>query len=580
MKLNSLQNPSDEDPARALCGTLTRAALSACAREKQSPTSQRTGLRMLTAWIRMLCVAWLVAGCTRLPGLKSEGDTGVSLQSLLGEMAERDALARWPRADYVCRQASSYDRAQTDPNDRKTWFANKDHSQFLRVETTPRGKEWVVMEDRSPGCVTRIWTACEPKLYGQIIRFYLDDNPVPAIEAPFVALVSGKGFVGEPFAIISSDEKDAPQMEGLPPGHPPQVGMDFFLPVPYARSCKITFSGEPLYYHINYRSYAAGTAVEPFSMARFAAASKELARTGKALLASGNVGAGRPVRRGARLEPGQELALDTPVGPGAVRSLTLRLPATLAKDDLRALDLQMRFDGEATVCCPVSEFFGGGVGVRPVQVRNWVSAVASNGVFSCWWVMPFRSAGRVALVNRGTKAVAADLELTVGAWTWDEHSLLFHANWRMSSPIKPPLQQDWNYITIAGRGVYVGDTLSVLNPLRFWYGEGDERIYIDGEAFPSHLGTGTEDYYGFAWGMAHEFSSPFVSMPRRDKRGKQDWSGHTTTTRVRVLDAIPFRSALRFDMEAWHAPNLTPMEYAAATFWYARPGATHNREMR
>lgn len=526
----------------------------------------------------MLCVAWLIAGCARLPSPKSEGGTVISLKSLLCEMADRDALARWPRADYVCRQASSYDRAQTDPNDRKTWFANKDHSQFLRVETTSRGKEWVVMEDRSPGCVTRIWTAYEPKLDGQIVRFYVDDNPVPAIEEPFVALVSGKRFVGQPFAFISSDEKDAPQMEGLPPGHPPQVGMDFFLPIPYARSCKITFSGEPLYYHVNYRAYAAGTAVEPFSMARFAAAAKELARTGEALLASGNVGAGRSVRRGARLEPGQELALDTPVGPGAVRCLTLRLPATLAKDDLRALDLRMRFDGEATVCCPVSEFFGGGVGVRPV--RNWASAVASNGLFSCWWVMPFRSGGRVALVNRGTNAVETSLELTVGAWTWDENSLLFHANWRISSPIKPPLPQDWNYIAIAGRGVYVGDTLSVLNPQRLWYGEGDERVYIDGEAFPSHLGTGTEDYYGYAWGTAHEFSSPFVSMPRRDTRGKQDWSGHTTTTRVRALDAIPFRSALRFDMEAWHWPNWVPLDYAAATFWYARPGSTHNREMR
>ncbi|MDA1018314.1 MAG: DUF2961 domain-containing protein, partial [Planctomycetota bacterium] len=55
--------------------------------------------------------------------------------------------------------------------------------------------------------------------------------------------------------------------------------------------------------------------------------------------------------------------------------------------------------------------------------------------------------------------------------------------------------------------------------------------------------------------------------------------GYTTTSRIRVLDAIPFHSSLRFDMEAWHMPDWKRMEYAAATFWYARPGATHNREM-
>lgn len=500
----------------------------------------------------------------------------ITLDELLQEMTDRDALARWPKAEYACRQASSYDRTQTDPNDRKTWFANKDHSEFIRIETTPRGKEWVVMEDGSPGCVTRIWTAYEPKLDGQIIRFYLDGNPEPAIEEPFVALLRGDGFAKDPFAFVSSDEKDAPQMEGLPPGHPPQVGFDFFLPVPYARSCKITFSGEPLFYHVNYRSYMPGTAVESFSMERFRAASHTAARVGEVLQASGNVEAAQPVRRAARLEPGQTLSVDAPRGPGAIRSLTLRLPATLAKDDLRALVLKATFDGEDTVCCPVSELFGGGIRVSPV--RNWVSAVASNGVFTSWWVMPFQTTGQVRVVNTGTKAVEADLALTAGPWTWDERSLLFHANWRMSAPIEGLVPQDWNYITIAGRGVYAGDTLSVLNPQKFWYGEGDERVYVDGETFPSHLGTGTEDYYGFAWGMAHEFSSPFVSMPLRETRGKQDWSGHTTTTRVRVLDAVPFRTSLRFDMEAWHLPDWKPMEYAAATYWYARPGATHNRE--
>ena len=40
-------------------------------------------------------------------------------------------------------------------------------------------------------------------------------------------------------------------------------------------------------------------------------------------------------------------------------------------------------------------------------------------------------------------------------------------------------------------------------------GEGDEKVYVDGETFPSHFGTGTEDYYGYAWGRYE----PWINHP-------------------------------------------------------------------
>ena len=55
----------------------------------------------------------------------------------------------------------------------------------------------------------------------------------------------------------------------------------------------------------------------------------------------------------------------------------------------------------------------------------------------------------------------------------------------------------------------MGDTLAVVNGAAAWWGEGDEKIYVDDESFPSHFGTGTEDYYGYAWCRAKSFSSPF-----------------------------------------------------------------------
>jgi hypothetical protein len=63
-----------------------------------------------------------------------------------------------------------------------------------------------------------------------------------------------------------------------------------------------------------------------------------------------------------------------------------------------------------------------------------------------------------------------------------------------------------------------GDNICVLNPLPWWWGEGDEKVYVDDDFdrnFPSHFDTGTEDYYGWAGGLhptrADEFSTPFLA---------------------------------------------------------------------
>ena len=68
---------------------------------------------MFAAIVGLACVASAVAA-----------EPTVSLESLLSEMVDRDALPRLPSPAHVCKQASSYDRKQTDPRNAKTWFAN------------------------------------------------------------------------------------------------------------------------------------------------------------------------------------------------------------------------------------------------------------------------------------------------------------------------------------------------------------------------------------------------------------------------------------------------------------------------
>lgn len=516
----------------------------------------------------------LAAATAALAAENAAGGTpepAVSLSSLLEEMTDREAVTRWPAPAYTCQQASSHDRRKQDPADAAGWHSNVDHGQFIRTEVNQGRREWVIMEGTGPGAITRFWTPLEPSKESAIIRFYLDGAPEPAITARFNDLFRGCGFVRPPFAFVAWNETDLRDQAKAPRQGARGVAGDLYLPIPFAQGCRITLDLAPFYYVINYRLYESGTAVETFTRGRYEAAKATLKRVGDLLAAPLEPATG-PDRQ-ATLAPGGELALELPGGPGAVRGLRVRIDPREAPQALRSTIVEADFDGEATVWCPLGEFFGPGARLNPVQ--DWWRTAGPDGTFTARWVMPYQRSGRLALRNAGATPVSLTLAAAASPRPWDGRSLYFHARWRGQSGLPTRPQSDWNYLEAEGRGLYVGDTLTVFSPVAPWYGEGDERIFIDGEKTASHIGTGTEDYYGYAWGMAGFFNSPFIAMPQRDAVGQGNWRGYTTTSRVRPLDAIPWRSGIRHNMEIWHWAD-TRVDYAVGTFFYSA-GGKHNR---
>ena len=492
----------------------------------------------------------------------------VSLESLLDEMINRSSLASFPRPAYTCKQASSYDR-HSIAADQPGWFANNDRSYFIRSEKNGGREEWVMMDAKGPGAIVRWWVTAPA--YKGTIRVYLDASSKPAIEAKVDDLVGGAALVGPP---LSSDRAR---------------GRNIYLPIPYAKQCKVTFdrpnfqvtknNDDLLYYQINYRTYAPGTQVESFTQAGLDKTKEKISQLQATLLKPGSV---LPADMQTRDVPtsaiaaGEEIVM-TLDGPAAVCRLSGRIEAEDIAQALRGTVLVMEFDGARTVWCPLGDFFGSGVGVNPFT--GWYRKVEKDGTLTCWWVMPYKESCKIRLKNLGKQTVsAADVSVNTCPWTWDDRSMHFHATWRQQRNI--PTENggraalDWNYLSVEGKGVFVGDTLAVLNRVPGWWGEGDEKIYVDGEKFPSHLGTGTEDYYGYAWCTPKFFESPFHAQPRAEGPGN---FGNTTNTRVRLLDAIPFGKSFRFDMEAWHW-HKTEIDYAAATYWYGRPGAAANHQ--
>jgi hypothetical protein len=484
----------------------------------------------------------------------------ISMATLLDDMTNLTAMAEFPNPPYVAKQFSSYDRASTTPADPKTWFANNDHGNYLRIEDRDGRKEHVMADMKGPGAITRIWSP-NP---GGTLRIYLDDQEKPALAAPMADLLAGKHpLLPSPIAV------------GL------SMGWNLYFPIPYAKSCKVTCDKGGQYYHVGYRTYPAGTAVKTFTVAQLEASqhgirkvAKQLAEPETALrgIDIGNdqtsvtfsTGGNRPF-----IEPGETKVIGRFSGPHAIARLqaSVYLPKEQIEAALRALVIQIRFDGRQTVEAPLGDFFGAAPGINPFQCLP--SGVHPDGLMYCHWVMPFQKTADIRLVNHNNTRVGFFMNADAVPYKWTERSMYFHARWKIQHDVRTRPMQDWNYLNVKGKGVFGGVSFCIDNPVKDWWGEGDEKIYVDGETFPSHFGTGTEDYYGYGWGSSKTFSHAYHNQPRCDGPGNY---GRTSVNRFHILDRIPFTKSFKFDMELWHWKDCK-VNMAVTDYYYALPGA-------
>lgn len=489
----------------------------------------------------------------------------VTFASLLDEMVDYDEVARYPRIPFKAMQESSYDRRSIHP-DSAGWFANNDGFGFIRVDTMPDGrKETVLFEQNGPGAITRFWLTAMDKR--GTMRFYFDHNfepqlIIPAYDLMRLGLELGRGLL-QPHPNYKPDNGKG--------------GNTLFLPIPYATGCKITLElpdsvePSPKYYGINFRKYPAGTRIETFSKDLVKANLAKIRQVDARLLSPDNYVGGINTSQTSLLAEDSVLVLPFPEGLQAIRLLQFNVQTDSVHYEqvMRDLVLYMDFDGVQTVAVPLSDFSGAGMGAK--RTSSWFLESDGNGKITSRWVMPYRQNGCLRLVNEGKTPCVVSVSVVSDVWDWDERSLYFHASWKHENNIhiEPDYDNDnacveWNFTTLKGRGVYRGDVLSLFNHTLAWYGEGDEKIWVDDDTFPSHFGTGTEDYYNSSWAPVVPFYTPFGGAPRADTETS---TGYNTFFRTRNVDQIPFCSNLRFDIEmlGWISGEV---DYAATVFWY------------
>ncbi len=508
----------------------------------------------------------------------------ISLESLLNEMVNRDRLSEFPSPAYTCRQFSSYDRARTKPGD-KSWFSNWDRSMFVRTETNDGRTEYVMMDTDGPGAIVRFWMTFGEDNSGKgTLRIYFDNSKTPAIEGNPFDILSRGALVGAPLSASVPDSTDFEMR-----------GHNLYLPLPYFKHCKITYQskeikdfgaktgGEAVYYNIDYRTYPINTKVLTFVKSQLQACDTLIRQTQKRLKESGIMPTTKPSGKTitGMIAPGTSLEVSFKNPQSAIRQIQLNLKTKKMEQALRSTILHITFDNKTTVECPVGDFFATGYHLH--TANTWYTRITADGTLSCFWVMPFKKGCTVRIENRGSQQVElVKGEITTGPYAWTENTMYFGSTWKQFSFLRTGEMKnnegdggpfDLNYMEMNGKGVYVGDEITLFNTVYAWWGEGDEKVYVDNETFPSSIGTGSEDYYGYAWCRPEPFTShPFIAQP--DGSGNFN-PGYTNNIRFRGLDGIPFTKHLKFDMEMWHWARAT-IHYAPTTFWYISPGQLSN----
>jgi len=534
---------------------------------------RRTGLGPEFILIGIGLTLLLPAG----PGCKPEqAERAVTVESLLLEMVDLENLAMRPDPFFKQAQASSYDRDSHKGGE--SWFANRDVGQYVRTETTADGrKEHVLADLKGPGTVTRFWSANPDRT--NTTRFYFDGEAEPRLVLPLADLFKGLATpFGPDFSYVSG------------------TGGNLYFPLPYAVSLKITVEETPdsplrLYYEIGYRTYDAGAdaRVETFDPAKASAWEKtamlvagRLAQPSSAMpAADANVagGAGRASDwLSARLTvaPGETASLPRVEGEKAVLEWAARVLGTRESRDwsdparahnaYRLLVIEVLFDGERSIETPLGDFFGSGPGVDPYE--NLFFTIDGTGRMTSRLPMPFAKSMDLRLKNLGRVPYTVEFLLRLGDREFTPRDYHLRAQWRtLSRHSWPPF--DTNVLDTTGEGKVVGTVYEIANDGLIWWGEGDQKISIDGEPFPSTFGTGTEDDYGYAYGDNRPFTRPYHAQTRVDGPGS---GGHISLNRCYVLDALPYRNSVRFDQEIWHWMPCDPT-WAQVVYWYAAPGS-------
>ncbi len=262
------------------------------------------------------------------------------------------------------------------------------------------------------------------------------------------------------------------------------------------------------------------------------------------------VGKGGMVSNGLKGSPAIKLfksgateVLLNQVGPGKIRHIWCTVSST-SPPVLRNLILRMYWEKSEvpSVEVPLSDFFGVAHGaVRPMY-SDLVSAQTGRG-YNCFIPMPFAKQAKITISNESNSDLDwffYQIDFTLGDKVTSDDGR-FHAAFRRENPTT--YGKDFVILEVNNaRGVFLGCILGVRPLSEGWWGEGEVKMYIDGDTnYPTICGTGMEDYIGAAWGL-QEHHTPTQGAPLVTAR-------FASLYRFHIHDPIYFQKDIRVTVQ-------------------------------
>ena len=501
---------------------------------------------------------------------------------VVSNMVDLQSLANAPANGEKTFESSSYNKLSKynyETGVYENWSQNWDEGY-----DAPRSEDggYVIAEMQGPGAIVRIWSA-QPK-EGHI-KIFIDGNIIPVIDMPFMSLF---GTSDAPF-----------NLENL--CYDAAGGKNCYVPITYNKSCKIVLYDDwGKFYQVNYISFTEDTTVEPFTL--------PLSSDKIAALEAVNDCFGGDMSSISELydnnssetktvtvPKGERVNIFNTSASGAIVGLKIKingLDMTIGADgvahDWKALAdmcISMKWDGNDfdSVWTTLGGFFGSPTGLNPYS--SLPMGVLSDGTMYSNWYMPYANGAVITIGNDGDEDYSITYTIITVPLSEDEASelLRFHAKWnRAEDPVREGNDRwpDSNFLSVTGTGRYVGTSLHVykeigrgdplyngsldnngfsVNYSSWWWGEGDEKFFVDGEKFPSWFGTGSEDYFGYAWGNWTFFDEAYHAQPFTN--GGMWNIGNRLNNRFHIIDNIPFQSSFEAYLEKYHRD-----EYASWVF--------------
>lgn len=294
-----------------------------------------------------------------------------------------------------------------------------------------------------------------------------------------------------------------------------------------------------------------------------------------------------------KINPGERRVLFDVKGAGVINHIWITIapePKDLRRDDIV---IRMFWDGNtsASVESPLGSFFGQGWNESYTYMAQPLAAAPADAkALVSYFAMPFQNGGRIEIENQSDRAIDAfyyyvdyyevdKLPADAGRFhAWFNHELTETTasegenEWGTLGKEGKNKSGDANYLfaDIKGKGHFVGVNYYIQCPTPMWYGEGDDMIFIDGDASPTLSGTGTEDYFNTSWCPKEPFHHPNFGYPRvntTDLAWETGWIGRTHVYRFHISDPIYFDKSFRFTIEHGHN-NVLVLDLRSVAYWY------------